>query len=112
MDYLIAENEGLHVVNVQPGWVQTEGNGYQEGAPDSGMLFASTWLIYIVQNEGLLTIHTVNLPGHFYVWLASSEARFLRGKFVWANWDADEMVQRAEIRGSKLLDWVVEGVPM
>ena len=32
-----------------------------------------------------------DLAGNFYVWLASPEASFLRGKFVWVNWDVDEL---------------------
>ncbi|KAF5981405.1 short-chain alcohol dehydrogenase/reductase [Fusarium bulbicola] len=32
-----------------------------------------------------------NLPGHFSVWAASPEASFLHGRFVWANWDVDEL---------------------
>jgi hypothetical protein len=53
------------------------------------------------------------LPGQFCVWLASKEARFLRGKFLWANWDVEELMQRAEeIRNSKLLNLVLDGVPM
>ncbi|UZP43258.1 hypothetical protein NXS19_011074 [Fusarium pseudograminearum] len=32
-----------------------------------------------------------NLPGHFAVWAASPEARFLHGRFVWANWDVEEL---------------------
>jgi hypothetical protein len=52
-----------------------------------------------------------DLPGRFYVWLASPEARFLRGKLVWANWDAEELVSRAEeIARSRLLETLVEGV--
>lgn len=27
----------------------------------------------------------VELPGDFFVWAASSEAKFLNGKFVWAH---------------------------
>ncbi|KAE9992582.1 hypothetical protein EG327_008457 [Venturia inaequalis] len=39
----------------------------------------------------------VNLPGHFCVWLASEEARFLSGRFLWASWDVEEMkARRAE----------------
>ena len=33
----------------------------------------------------------VSLPAHFLLWLASSEASFLNGKFVWANWDVSEL---------------------
>lgn len=45
------------------------------------------------------------------MWLASPEAAFLRGKFVWANWDAQELVERAEeIRSTRLLSMVLDGV--
>ncbi|MCJ1305339.1 hypothetical protein MMC08_008153 [Hypocenomyce scalaris] len=37
-----------------------------------------------------------NLPGHFAVWLASPEATFLAGRFVWANWDVGELKARAK----------------
>ena len=30
------------------------------------------------------------------VWLSSPEGAFLKGKFVWANWDVDELKQKAE----------------
>lgn len=36
------------------------------------------------------------LPGDFAVWLASPEARFLAGKFVWAQWDVDELLSMKE----------------
>lgn len=36
----------------------------------------------------------VQLSGQFAVWLASEEARFLKGRFVWANWDVRELVER------------------
>lgn len=31
------------------------------------------------------------LAGNFAVWAASPEARFLHGRFVWANWDVEEL---------------------
>lgn len=37
-----------------------------------------------------------NLPGHFCVWAATPAARFLHGRLVWANWDADELMARKE----------------
>lgn len=37
-----------------------------------------------------------SLPGGFCVWLASPEAEFLKGRFVWANWDVEELKSRAE----------------
>jgi hypothetical protein len=61
----------------------------------------------------VLIVWPVELPGQFCVWLASPEAKFLNRKFVWANWDVEEMMERAdEIKNSKLLDWMLEGVPM
>jgi hypothetical protein len=44
------------------------------------------------------------LAGNLMVWLASPAANFLKGKFIWANWDVDELKERAaEIEGSRLL---------
>ncbi|KAF3035251.1 hypothetical protein E8E12_007338 [Didymella heteroderae] len=90
-EFLAVENPKLHVVNVQPGVVTTELNsvsGY-EGQDD------------------------VALPGQFHVWLASPEAEFLRGKFVWVNWDVDEMKALArEITESELLKMDLNGVGM
>ncbi|KAH6995553.1 hypothetical protein BKA56DRAFT_650426 [Ilyonectria sp. MPI-CAGE-AT-0026] len=90
-DYVAAENPGLHVVHVQPGLVDTEMN---VDSPVKG------------QDEP-------ELPGSFLVWLASPEAKFLKGKFVWANWDAEELISRArEIQDSMLLQVHLDGVPM
>lgn len=53
------------------------------------------------------------LSGQFAVWLATPEAGFLKNKFVWVNWDAEELVKRKEeIEGSKLLTWIINGLPM
>lgn len=38
----------------------------------------------------------VALPAHFTVWLASAEAEFLRGRYVWVNWDIEELIARRE----------------
>lgn len=55
----------------------------------------------------------MELPAHFQVWLASPEADFLKGKFVWANWDVDELKAHAdEIKSTKLLRVLLNGVPM
>ncbi|KAK3374680.1 hypothetical protein B0H63DRAFT_480731 [Podospora didyma] len=89
VDYLAAENPGLHVVNVQPGTIATD------------------------MVPGAAGVDSIDLPGAFCVWLASPEAKFLRGKFVWANWDAEELLARAdEIKNSRLLTWLIDGVPM
>jgi hypothetical protein len=55
----------------------------------------------------------VSLPSHFNVWLASPEAEFLKGKYVWVNWDVEELQARAEeIKNSLLLKVGLLGVPM
>ena len=36
------------------------------------------------------------------VWLLSPEAKFLKGKVIWANWDIEEMNAREEIADSDL----------
>ncbi|KPM35466.1 hypothetical protein AK830_g11094 [Neonectria ditissima] len=90
-DYLAAENPDLHVVNIQPGVVDTEINvdSSVKGEDEPG------------------------LPAAFLVWLASPEAEFLKGKFVWVNWDAEELISRAEeIENSMLLTVYLGGVPM
>lgn len=38
----------------------------------------------------------VSLPAGFNLWLASPEARFLRGKFLWCNWDVEELKAQAK----------------
>lgn len=56
---------------------------------------------------------TADLPGQFCVWLVSEEAKFLKNKFVWANWDVEELKQRAdEIQNSRLLTIMLEGMDM
>ncbi|KAH8819464.1 hypothetical protein F5884DRAFT_661486 [Xylogone sp. PMI_703] len=48
--------------------------------------------------EEALEWDDVQLPGNFAVWLASKEAAFLAGRFVWANWDVEELkARKAEI---------------
>jgi len=50
-------------------------------------------------SEDAFVYEDVKLPGDFAVWLASKEAQFLHGRFVWGQWDVDELValkQRVE----------------
>ena len=49
-------------------------------------------------------IDTMELPAHFAVWLCSQEASFLRGRFLWCNWDVEELKEKqAEIDESLVL---------
>ncbi|KAG7409032.1 Short chain dehydrogenase citE [Fusarium oxysporum f. sp. rapae] len=90
VDYFAFENPHIHVVSIQPGIIATGIN------PDLSVGF-----------------DTVELPAHFMVWLASNEAEFLKGKFVWANWDAQELLARAEvIKSTMLLRVTLNGIEM
>ncbi|KAI9899783.1 hypothetical protein N3K66_006244 [Trichothecium roseum] len=92
VDYFAAENPGFHFVSFHPGLVKTEIQG--DAMPGPG------------QDE-------VELPAHFCVWLASSEAAFLKNKFAWANWDVEELRSRAEeIEETNLLTVGLDGVSM
>ena len=37
-----------------------------------------------------------SLSAHMAVWLASQDSGFLHGRFVWANWDAEELMSMKE----------------
>ena len=46
---------------------------------------------------GLLTTNlTEKLPGDMSVWLASQEAEFLDGRYIWSQWDVDELISMKE----------------
>ncbi|KAK4499905.1 hypothetical protein PRZ48_008091 [Zasmidium cellare] len=90
-DYLAAENPKLHIVNTQPGVIKTEINADTD-----------------VEGQD-----EIELPASFHVWLASPEAEFLKSKYVWVNWDAEELVSRKdEIKNSMLFRILLEGMPM
>jgi hypothetical protein len=42
----------------------------------------------------------VDVPGAFTVWLCSPEADFLKGRFVYAQWDMDELKTKKELLAS------------
>lgn len=51
------------------------------------------------------------LPGDFCVWLSSPEAAFTAGKYLFVNWDVNELKARAEeISGSTLLEMWPNGL--
>ncbi|MCJ1369243.1 hypothetical protein MMC20_000453 [Loxospora ochrophaea] len=93
LEYIASENPDVFVAAVHPGIVQTQ----------------------MVEKSGMTPpkehLDDVRLPAHFIVWLTSPEGKFLRGKFVWANWDVDELKARAKeieettILTSNILGW-------
>ncbi|KPM39247.1 hypothetical protein AK830_g7314 [Neonectria ditissima] len=73
---LIAQDvppEKMQIVNMNPGGVFTQ------NARDAGY------------NEDSYAWNDADLPGQFSVWLASPEATFLHGRFVWTEWDVNEL---------------------
>jgi len=59
-----------------------------------------------------IDVNAVSLPADFILWLASPEAAFLKGRYVWANWDVEEMLaKKEEIEADpKLLTMMLEGL--
>ncbi|KAF8856181.1 NAD(P)-binding protein [Acephala macrosclerotiorum] len=84
------EHPKLHIINVHPEQVsETEMAG---------------------KLQGMEHIDNADLAGDFVVWLASEEAKFLKGKFVWVNWDVDRLkVNAKEIESTALLTIQLEG---
>jgi hypothetical protein len=59
-----------------------------------------------------LAFSSVSLPATFTLWLASPEARFLKGKFLWANWDVEELkARRNELESTRQLNVDMVGWP-
>lgn len=50
----------------------------------------------ICDGEDVLIYVIVELPAHFFVWLASKEGEFLRSKMVWSSWDVEELKAKKE----------------
>ncbi|KAJ3485663.1 hypothetical protein NLG97_g6763 [Lecanicillium saksenae] len=93
-DSVAFANPGLSVFHVQPGVVDTDMNKEAGGVKAIG-----------IEDH-------VSLPATFNVWLASPEARFLNRKFLWANWDVEELKARAEeIAKCSLLELTLTGWP-
>lgn len=103
------ENPELAVFCVQPGAVATDMSreaGYEPKKEGEEWKFKG-------EGSGALDqFDDVSLPAGFNVWLASPEARFLKGKYLWANWDVDELkAKEKEIEGTSLLTLGLQGWP-
>jgi NAD(P)-dependent dehydrogenase (short-subunit alcohol dehydrogenase family) len=86
-----AEYPQFRIFNVHPGIIQTEMNTKSQVPPQDSGTFLH------------VTNRLVDLPADFAVWLSSPEANFVKGRFLWANWDVDELKNRAqEITGNFL----------
>lgn len=52
----------------------------------------------VAQNlpKDMMVWEDINLPADFSLWLAGPESVFLHGRFVWAHWDVDELIELKE----------------
>lgn len=102
----------LSIYHIQPGVVDTDintvvGGISALGQEDHGKQMNNRRSGIYEANSDL-----VSLPASFMVWLASSESRFLKGKYLWANWDVDELKARSkELQGSTQLNIGLVGYP-
>lgn len=108
---LAFEHPALAVYSIQPGAVDTDMNkkaGYKEKkeGEDWG------WEEGGGAADMLGKYDDAGLPAGFILWLASPEGKFLKGRYLWANWDVDELkARKAEIEGSNLLQLGLIGWP-
>ncbi|KAI2612714.1 uncharacterized protein GGS25DRAFT_518399 [Hypoxylon fragiforme] len=79
-DTVAFSNPSLSIFHTHPGVILTEMNLATGGAAS-------------FEN---IEVDDVSLPASFNVWLASPESRFLKNKFVWCNWDVDELKAQAK----------------
>lgn len=113
MEYFGHENKGIVRVHVvHPGLIYTdqavalEKHGLKFPY-DDGM---SSRIPLMVMDADIKCV--VSLPGDFIVWVASEEAAFLRNKFIFADWDVDELrARRDEIEKSQDLTLGLNGFP-
>jgi NAD(P)-dependent dehydrogenase (short-subunit alcohol dehydrogenase family) len=107
---LAFENPDVSVFSVQPGAVDTEMSrsaGYKPKEGDEEFIWDASGGVELLSERD-----EANLPASFFVWLASPEGRFLRSKYLWANWDVDELkARKEEIEGTTLLSIGMQGWP-
>jgi hypothetical protein len=64
-------------------------------------------------NQGQGHANTRQPISQFCIWLLSPEARFLETRFVWVNWDLDELVaRRDDFVKTRALTLGLEGAPV
>ena len=103
------ENPEKRFVNVHPGVIQSdmlEKAALAEAEDDGNVECCLTPFDYCSH------VPLAGLAASFIVWVCSPEADFLKGKFVWANWDVEELKAReAEIKNTDLLTLGLVGWP-
>jgi NAD(P)-dependent dehydrogenase (short-subunit alcohol dehydrogenase family) len=87
------EHPDLRVYSVQPGAVLTDMNrsaGYKEQEEGEGFQWTGRGAALLAKHDD------ESLPAGFFVWLASGEAEYRKGRYLWANWDVEELKERKE----------------
>lgn len=98
-DYVQAENPEINVIHLSPGIIESDMQ--QKSFNSEGGI-----------GKMGLPLDDISLPADFTVWLASPEGTWLNNKFVWANWDVDEMkAKKEEITKSDLITVGLAGWP-
>lgn len=88
-EYLSIENPRLRVFTLDPGLIDTA--LFRQWQKDLG-----------IPNDA--PMDDISLPADTCVWLASSESEFLRGRFLLASYDVEELLDRkAEIEADATL---------
>lgn len=105
-------SKGVKVYSVQPGSVDTDMNAKGREAVDiPPMDDGELYVLGIAKTRSDFCL-IASLPADFSVWLASPEATFLHGRFVWVNWDVDELKARKEefVKNPLLLTMGLDGI--
>lgn len=115
LEYVAAENPNLFVASLHPGTVDTAmytKSGRHPMPMDAGKSLYSLRASIQDNHANSSAFNPVQLPAHFMVWMVSPEAKFLRGRTVWANWDVNELKAKAsEIESGIMLTSGIYGWP-
>lgn len=91
------EKAGMRVYHVHPGVINTDMNKAVGGVAALGFEDHGTFFLPLRRELMDVLINLiVSLPASFCVWLVSPEAKFLNGKYLWVNWDVDELKARSK----------------
>jgi NAD(P)-dependent dehydrogenase (short-subunit alcohol dehydrogenase family) len=91
-EYVQLEKPAFRIFNLHPGVVATDmGEKAVADLPEEAKTFDTRESLPMYDGAVPAYPGAAQLSAHFSVWLASPEGAFLKGKFLWANWDVDEI---------------------
>ncbi|KAI9874074.1 MAG: hypothetical protein M1830_010220 [Pleopsidium flavum] len=93
LDFVRMENPKLRVYSIHPGVIKTD-------------MTVKARIRDVIWDD-------VELSANFTVWLASHEADFLSGRFLWANWDVEQLKEKKSelVADPSLLTYKLGGWP-